>query len=356
MSSSAIDLKILPGDKILGDYSNVFDQLPKAELHIHLEGTISPAVIWQLANHHQIATPVTSYREFKRLFGNYRNFNDFRDLWLLMVSCLRTKDDYKQIARAFLERCQKEHIIYTEVHFTPYTHYCSGVDAPQALQAILDVFDTLSNQFSTDARLIVDIPRSRQGNDASAYTLEILEKFNHKRLIGLGLSGFEPGNPARRFETYFDRAARLGYRRVTHAGESAGAESVCDAIEILGAERIGHGVRVVEEQETLERVARDQIPLEICITSNIMTRVFSHEDHPVKSLFDQECSFSLNSDDPSFFNTTLSQEYRIAVEKYKFSMSDVYEIAKNGIHHSFLDGDEKAKFLKILNDSWHIVL
>ncbi len=331
---------------------SILYSLPKAELHVHLEGTILPSTIWDMAKRHHIPLPTDSLSTFKNLFKSYESFGNFRELWLLMVSCLKDESDYRQMTRNFLEQCQKENIVYVEAHFTPYTHYCAGKDGHEVLNWVLRSLDELCCHFNTDVFLITDIPRSRQGNSASEYTLEILEKLNHQRHIGLGLSGFEPNNPCERFESYFNRAAQLGYRRVVHAGETDGAESVWKAIEILGAERIGHGVRIIEDRSVLKKVIDIGVPLEVCLTSNIKTGVHSYGDHPISSLYKSGCEINLSSDDPTFFDTTLSKEYQILLDLYDFSITDLFQIACNSFHHSFMQPLDKARFLKLVESQW----
>ncbi len=311
-------------------------RLPKAEIHLHLEGTISAETLWAMARANHVALPVGTFSELQALY-QFTSFDRFIDLWLLMCSCLRTPQDYERMVDGFLAECSRQNIRYVECHFTPYNHERLGIGGRRALEIVSRRLTESESAGGPVVRLITDI--SGESADSSGpYTVKLLEEEAHPLIVALGLGGPEAGLPRSRFASLFDRARAAGYPVVAHAGETGGAEHVREAVLDLGVRRVQHGVRAVEDPSVLRLLAERRICCDVALSSNECLKVVpSVSAHPVRRLREAGVPVTLSTDDPPFFSTDLLREWRRARDELGFDMNELWELNLNGLRFGLAD-------------------
>src|SRR5262249_3585514 len=246
--------------------------MPKAELHLHLEGTIGPDTLWAIAQRNHVALPVGSLAELRRLYA-FEDFDKFLHLWLAMCRCLRAEADYALMVDAFADECRRQNIRYVEAHFTPYNHERFGFGARRALAVVTRRIEEAERQGGPVIRLITDIP-SESVPESGPFTVRLLEEEAHPLIVALGLGGPEEGYPRRLVEEHFARARAAGYPVGAHAGGAAGGARGRGAVGHLRARRIQHGVRAVEDPALLALLAERDVCCDVCLTSNTFLTVF----------------------------------------------------------------------------------
>jgi aminodeoxyfutalosine deaminase len=317
-------------------------RLPKAELHVHHVGSASPRIVSELAARHPGTVP-SDPDELADFFA-FRDFAHFIEVYLAVVDLIRTPEDVRlltyEIAR---EMAEGQQVRYAELTCTPFTSVAAGVSIEGYTEAIEDARLAAERELGIVLRWIYDIP-GESGLPAADATLEYALKHAPEGLIGFGLGGPEVGVPRPQFKPHFDAARAAGLRSIPHAGETTGPETVWDALRHLGAERIGHGTSAVQDPELLAHLAEEQIPLEVCPSSNIATRaVASLEEHPLREMREAGVVVTINSDDPPMFGTTLNREYEIAAELLDLDESGVADLARAAVDASYAPDDVKAR-------------
>jgi len=320
-----------------------FISLPKAELHVHLEGSIRPETLIELARRNGVTLPTKSLDELRRWF-EFRDFDHFIQVYLTIARCLKTHDDYELITLEFAREAQRQNIRHAEVTFSPSTHCMFGVPEDAFLAGLESGRRRAREEFGVSILWIFDIVRNAPDWRANAdLTLRIALDARSIGVVALGLGGKELDHPPAPFAPWFERARSEGLHSIPHAGEGLGPESVRDAIEHLGAERIGHGVRAIEDPAVVRLLAELRIPLEVCPTSNLRLRYYdSYATHPLRRLHDSGVIITVNSDDPPLFNTTLTDELRLLESEFGFSPSESLSILRNSFTHSLLPEAEKS--------------
>jgi len=324
--------------------------LPKAELHVHLEGSIRPATLLALARRHGIDLPAHDEEGLARWF-RFRDFPHFVEVYLTCSACLRDPEDFHRLALDFLEGQAREGVLWSEVHFTISTHLANGGDGEGIRQALREAGEQGERRFGVRWALIPDIVRNLERERADRTVEWILAdrpagapfSLGAAPVVALGLGGIEAGFPPHPFAEHFAAVARGGFHRVAHAGEHGGPESVRAALDVLGAERIGHGVRSAEDPELVNALARLGVHLEICPGSNLCLGVAPDWiSHPFDRLYRAGVPVSVNSDDPPFFSTTLVDEYLHLAETFGYGPGELAGLALGAVEASFLPEDEKA--------------
>ena len=318
--------------------------LPKAELHVHHVGSASARIVSELAARHPGVVP--SDPDELRRFYEFRDFAHFIEVYLAVVDLIRTEDDVRlltyEVAR---EMAEGQQIRYAELTCTPFTSVAAGVPIEAYTEAIEDARVAAERDFGLVLRWIYDIP-GESGLPAADATLDYALNHRVDALIGFGLGGPEVGVPRPQFQPHFDAARAAGLRSVPHAGETTGPETVWHALQLLGAERIGHGTTAVEDPALLAHLAETGIPLEVCPSSNIATRaVAAIEDHPIVAFRDAGVIVTVNSDDPPMFGTSLNREYEIAADLLDLDEAGVAELARTAVRASFADESVKTRLL-----------
>ncbi len=311
-------------------------RLPKAEVHLHLEGTIAPETLWAMAAANHVALPADSIHELRRLYA-FTSFDAFIELWLLMCSCFRTPEDYERMVDGFLSDCARQNIRYAELHFTPYNHEKFGIGGRRALDIVTRRFAAAQSSGGPIVRLITDISGESAGVSGD-YTVTLLEQEANPLVVALGLGGPETGLPRAMFREFFDRARRAGYWTVAHAGETGGAAHVQQAVMELGVRRVQHGVRAAEDPAVLRLLAERGVCCDIALTSNECLKVFpSVAAHPLRRFMDAGVPVTLSTDDPPFFGTDLGREWRRARDELGLSATELWDLNLNGLRYGLAE-------------------
>jgi aminodeoxyfutalosine deaminase len=323
--------------------------LPKAELHVHHVGSASPAIVSELATRHPGVVPADP-EELRRFF-EFRDFAHFVEVYLAVVALIRTDADIRyltyEVAR---ELATVQQVRYAELTCTPYTSVLpddddQGMPIETYTEALEDARIAAERDFGIVLRWIYDIP-GESGMPAADATLSFALNNRVDALVGFGLGGPEIGVARPQFKPHFDAARRVGLHSVPHAGETTGPETVWDAIRLLGAERIGHGTSAAADPKLLDYLAEHAITLEVCPSSNIATKaVASLAEHPIVAFRDAGVPITINSDDPSMFNTTLNREYEVAAELLDLDTGGVIDLARAAVRASFAPDDLKVSIL-----------
>ena len=320
-------------------------RMPKVELHVHLEGSIQPAMLLQLAQRNDVSLPADDVVGLQRWY-QFTDFKHFIEIYLTISSCICTPEDIELVARDFLRNQAAQNIRYSEVTFTPYTHFGTNRRLPFDEQ-----FDALSRarawaarEFDVHCGWVFDVVRNVRPVEHALIVAEWAISGKAQGVVGFGLGGLEAGHPPELFKEAFELARTAGLAAVPHAGEIAGAESIWGALEVLHAQRIGHGVRCLEDARLVEYLRAHQIPLEVCPTSNVCLGVApSFAAHPLPRLLAEGLYVTLNSDDPPMFNTTLTNEYLRAAEAFGFDAERLETLALNAVHASLLPEAERQQ-------------
>ncbi len=317
--------------------------LPKVELHVHLEGAMRPAVLLELARRNGIELPAGDEAGLKRWF-RFTDFEHFVQVYLACSRALRGPEDFKLLTLDFLADQAYQNVAYTEAHFTISTHLANGADGGEVLVAMAEAIAEGERRYGVGLRLIPDIVRN-VGVPPADRTLEwALAGRERGIVVALGLSGSENRFPTEPFREHFAVAKREGLRRVAHAGEHAGPESIRSVLAVCGAERLGHGMRSVEDPSLMEELRASQIPLEVCPTSNVCLAVApDYAAHPFDRLYRAGLALSVNSDDPSFFNTNLTLEYLRLHQAFGYSPAELAGFSLAALRQSFLPEERKRE-------------
>lgn len=327
------------------DFADWAARIPKAELHLHLEGTVSPETLWDMARRNSVALPVSSLEDLRRLY-DFEDFDKFVRLWLAMCSCFKTEADYERMVDGFAADCRRQNVRYVEAHFTPYNHERFGIGGRRALETVTRRLAALEAAGGPVTRLILDIP-SESAGESGPYTADLLESLENPIVVALGLGGPEAGFSRSQFAPFFERAGRAGYALVAHAGETAGAEHVRQAVEELGVRRVQHGVRAAEDPAVLRLLAERRVCCDVALTSNQCLKVVKDLGaHPLRRLLDAGVPVTLNTDDPPFFNTDLVREYRRAHDEMGLTREELWELNLNGLRHALVDVATRRRLMR----------
>jgi aminodeoxyfutalosine deaminase len=331
----------------LADYVRA---MPKIELHVHLEGTVRPETLLDLARAHRVPLPAADISELQAWY-TFRDFDHFVEIFVTICHCLRTADDFARVTYEYGQSMARQNIQYAEVTWTPYAHSGSTVSWPalswdELLAAINAGREEARRQWGVEMRWIPDIVRSDLGSADTVVRWLTSPSALSGGVIGIGLGGPEKGFPPEPFEIAFREATAKGLHSDPHAGETVGPESVWGAIRALKAERLGHGVRAIEDPALVAYLVKHQIPLEVCPTSNLRLGVYpSYTAHPLRRWVEAGARVTLNSDDPALFNTTLNDEYLHAVQDCGLSVGQLEEVALNAVRASYLPEKRKSQML-----------
>jgi len=322
--------------------------LPKAELHVHHVGSATPAIVARLAERHPGTVPADP--EQLADYFRFRDFAHFIDIYLSVVDLIKTDEDVRLLTYEVAAELASQNVRYAELTVTPYTSIVRGIPAEAFVEAIEDARVAAERDLGIVLRWIFDIP-GELGLEGADGTLRIALDHGPSSLVGFGLGGPEIGVPRPQFKPHFDAARAAGLHSVPHAGETTGPETVWDAIRELGAERIGHGTSAVQDPELLAYLTAQQIPVEVCQTSNVATGAVSDlSQHPIIAMVEAGVRVSVNSDDPPMFATTLNDEYGVAARLLGLDDIGVGNLAKAGVRASFADKDVQERLLTEIAD------
>jgi len=317
--------------------------LPKAELHVHIEGTLEPEMMFALAARNGIDLPFDTVDEVREAY-EFSDLQTFLDIYYQGAAVLVTELDFFELMLAYLERAAADGVRRAEIFFDPQAHTERGIDFSVFMGGFTEAVDAARERWGISAGLIMCFLRHLTG-DAAVDTWNLAGPFVHQ-MIGVGLDSSEVGNPPEWFAEAYDRARAAGMHAVAHAGEEGPPEYITGALDALRVERIDHGVRCEEDPAVVERLVDEQVPLTMCPLSNVKLRVFDRlEDHNIKRLLDRGVRVTINSDDPAYFGGYVLDNFVATVEALDLGPDDVLSLARNSIEATFLPDDEKATLL-----------
>jgi aminodeoxyfutalosine deaminase len=316
---------------------DVLLRMPKTELHLHLEGTVSPETLWELAGRAGVPLPADSPEALRATYV-FETFDTFVKLWLAMHASFVDAFAYERMVDDFLAECWRQNLRYAEVHFTPYIHEVRGpFGARAALEVITDRLQAAEASGGPVVRIICDVP-SASLPSAGEFTARFLEQTVHPLVVAAGMGGPEVGFPRTLALQFFDRARAAGYPVVSHAGETGGADHVLEAVLQLKARRIQHGVHAVDSPEAVRMLAEHAICCDVALTSNLLLTSFRGlQEHPIRQMLAAGVPVTLSTDDPAFFGTDLVREYRLAHYEVGLSLAELWQINLNGLRYGLAD-------------------
>jgi len=332
----------------------VLRNMPKAELHIHIEGSLEPELIFKLAQRNGVALP---YRDVDALRAAYAftDLQSFLDIYYAGASVLLHEQDFFDMAWAYLQKAAADNVIHTEIFFDPQTHTARGVPIGTVIQGLHHACQRAHQEFGLSAKLILCFLRHLSEDDALA-TLEAALPYRH-HFIGVGLDSSEVGNPPEKFARVFERARELGLHVVAHAGEEGPPAYIWSALDVLHAERIDHGVQAIQDPALMKRLADEDIPLTVCPFSNVKLRVFPDlKSHNLRALLDAGLCVTINSDDPAYFGGYLNDNFVAVFGSLDLEPRHAYQLAFNSFEASFADNATKRQWehqLKSYFDGLH---
>ena len=324
-------------------------RLPKAELHLHLEGTVGPETLWRLARKHGSPLAARGPKTVESLYGT-GDFGAFLRAFKTVCEHLRQPEDYEDITYEALQKLAAQNVRYTEMTISAGVMLWKGEDVESSFAGIEAGYQRARAEFGIRAAWIFDAVR-QFGTAAALEVVRHAGRLRDRGVIGFGIGGDERRAPAEMFGEVFERARGAGLRLTAHAGETAGPESVWNALKILGAERIGHGFTASSDERLVSYLAEKEIPLEICLTSNLRTGCLSDlARHPLRRYLDRGIPVSLNSDDPALFGTDLNREYQRAGDELGCTEKELLRLAENSFRTSFLPPEESARYIASIRE------
>lgn len=327
---------------------------PKAELHIHIEGSLEPELIFALAERNHVKLAYDSIDALRAAYA-FTDLQSFLDIYYAGASVLLTEQDFYDMTVAYCERALADNVAHTELVFDPQTHTERGVPIETVVAGIERALADEEKR-GLSSKLILCFLRHLSEDDALATfdaALPLFEQYRH-RLIGVGLDSSERGNPPSKFARVFEKARALGLKLVAHAGEEGPPAYVYEALDILKVDRIDHGVRSIEDAALVERLAKTRMALTVCPLSNLKLCVFDDmAKHTLKSLLDRGVAVTINSDDPAYFGGYVNENYFATVEGLRLTDAEVYAVIRNGFEASFVSAEQRDALIARLDAYWH---
>lgn len=319
-------------------------RLPKAELHLHIEGSFEPELMFKLAQKNKIEIPYKTVEELKKAY-NFSNLQSFLDIYYAGAKVLRTEEDFYLLTQAYILKCVENNIIHTEIFFDPQSHTSRGIEFKTVLSGIKKGLDEAKEKYGISSNIIMCFLRHLSQEDAFETLKQSLPY--KESIIGVGLDSSEIGNPPSKFEEVFKEAKKEGFKLVAHAGEEADVSYLFEALDLLDIQRIDHGVQAINSKELMQRLKEEQIPLTLCPNSNIELKVFkNYKEHNLKKLLDYGLNVCINSDDPAYFKGYLNQNFINVFENLDLSKEDIIKLVKNSFNSSFISDRLKEKYIK----------
>jgi adenosine deaminase len=330
-------------------------KIPKVELHLHLEGAIPLETLLAFIRRAGTEPDVRTVADLRARLA-YPDFQGFLERWVWKNQFIAEEEDFEGMAYDVLADLHAQNVPYVEMHYSPGDYVGRGLTSDGITEAVLTGAGRAGREFGIRSAFIVDLFWGTDADVAWGW-MEEATPYLGRGVVGLGMGGNEGKSPARERAEVYREARRRGFRLTAHAGEALGPESVRAVIDELDVERIGHGVRAVEDPALLELIRERRIPLEVCVTSNVMTGAYpSAAAHPIRTLFERGLLVTVNSDDPTMFHTTLSDEYLLLLRDLGFTPEDVRTLSLNGVEASFLPDDDKRRLRSRFEEEWEGLL
>ncbi|GGP04352.1 adenine deaminase [Cloacibacterium rupense] len=318
-------------------------KIPKAELHLHIEGSFEPELMFEIAQRNQVKIPYQSVEEVKKAY-QFSCLQDFLDIYYAGASVLLYEKDFYDLTMAYFAHCAEENVVHTEIMFDPQTHTKRGVSFETVIKGIQKAREDAKEKYGISSLLIMSYLRHLSEEDAFE-TLE--QSLPYKHLIkAVGLDSSEKGNPPSKFEKVFEASIKEGYVPVAHAGEEGPAEYIWEALDLLKIARIDHGNNCLTDKVLVKRLVDEKIALTVCPLSNLELKVVDDlKDHPLKKMLNLGLKATINSDDPAYFGGYMNANFLQTAEALDLTKEDIKTLVKNSFEYSLLSDDEKQKYL-----------
>ena len=320
--------------------------LPKIELHLHIEGTLEPELLFKLAKRNSIQLPFDSINEVKKAY-QFSNLQDFLDIYYQGAEVLLLKQDFYDLTWAYLLMCKQQNVIHVEPFFDPQTHTVRGVPFETIVSGIAEALADGKAKLGITSRLIMCFLR-HLSEESAIETLKSSEQFTDV-IYGVGLDSAEMGNPPEKFINVFSKAKGMGYKLVAHAGEEGPASYIWSSLDVLNVQRIDHGIRAIDDPDLMLRLIESQIPLTICPLSNVKLRVFdTMASHTILDMLDLGVCVTVNSDDPSYFGGYMTENFLALYDSLELSRDQAIRLINNSIDASFAEDSRKKELSNLL--------
>jgi adenosine deaminase len=328
---------------------NAFIQgLPKVELHLHIEGSLEPELLFNLAKRNQIDIPYDSPEALRKAY-EFDDLQSFLDIYYQGANALQTEQDFYDLTWAYLERCQRDNVIHTEIFFDPQTHTDRGIAFDTVIKGIKRALKDGQQKLEISSQLIMCFLR-HLSEEAAFETLEQAIPYKDD-IVGVGLDSSEQGHPPEKFARVFEMAREHGFLTVAHAGEEGPAQNIVDAITLLGVSRVDHGVRCVENEALVAQLIESKMPLTVCPLSNIKLRVFDEmQDHNIVELLRKGVAVTINSDDPAYFGGYMTDNFVAVSQAHFLTHEELAQFTLNAIDASFIEDTQKQAYRKKVMD------
>jgi adenosine deaminase len=328
----------------MNNEKQLIQALPKAELHIHIEGSLEPEMMFELARRNGVELPYPDVAAIRAAY-EFNCLQDFLDLYYQGMSVLLTGQDFHDLTWAYLQRCRDDHVVHTEIFFDPQGHTDRGVAFGTVFEGLWSALQRGEQELGISSRIIMCFLRHLD-EEAAFATLEQALPFL-ERIAGVGLDSSEVGHPPDKFLSVFKRAGELGLKRVAHAGEEGPPEYVYQALDGLQVDRIDHGNRSLENAALVDRLVREQMPLTVCPQSNLRLAVVDDmQDHPIRQMLKCGLKATVNSDDPAYFGGYINDNFNSLVDSVGLDRSEILALVRNSFEASFLDRESVSRHLE----------
>ncbi len=329
------------------DLERLIRDLPKAELHVHIEGTLEPDLLLQMARRNHLTPRFATVEELRKAYS-FHNLQSFLDIYYEGTRALLSEQDFFDLTWAYLERAAQQNVRHVEIFFDPQAHTDRGVPFETVISGIHRALEEAIPRLNISSKLIMCFLRHLSA-EAAMQTLEASLRFKDW-IVAVGLDSSELNHPPNKFVEVFQRARAEGYLTVAHAGEEGPPDYIRQALDLLNVSRIDHGVRCLEDPALVQRLARERIPLTVCPVSNVRLCVFkSLKEHNLKKLLDLGLCVTVNSDDPAYFGGYITENLLASQKALGLTRDDIYTLARNAFEASFLRADEKQRLLAELD-------
>jgi adenosine deaminase len=323
--------------------------LPKAELHLHIEGTLTPEMVFELAERNKVALKYPTIEALRAAY-NFTNLQSFLDLYYASMIVLRTEQDFAELAHGYFVRAHEQGVVHAEIFFDPQAHVNRGIPFRVVIDGLWSVVRESASRYGITSKLIMCFLRDLSAESAMA-TLEAALPYN-ERIVGVGLDSAEVGHPPSKFQVVFDRARGNGLKTVAHAGEEGPPAYIWEALDLLKVSRVDHGVRCLEDIALTARLRAEQTPLTVCPLSNVRLRVVDKlSDHPLGKMYDAGLMVTVNSDDPTYFGGYVGENYRDVATALGLHFETMAAMARNSFNASFITPSEKAAYVKQVDEA-----
>ena len=323
------------------------NQSPKTELHLHIEGSLEPELMFKLSKRNKVEIPFKSVEEIRSAY-NFTNLDSFLKIYYEGSNVLINEEDFFDLTWEYILRCKQDNIVHTEIFFDPQSHLPRGVSFDKVINGIHKALKKAKDEFNISSKIIMCFLRHL--DEESCFDV-LNQACNHKdKIIGVGLDSSEKGNPPSKFKRLFEKAIAEGFLTVAHAGEEGPPEYIWDSLNLLKIKRVDHGVQCLNDEKLVEKLVKDQIPLTVCPLSNVKLCVFDKlENHNLKKMLDKGLRVMVNSDDPAYFGGYLNKNLIETSKALNLELLDVKKLIENSFKSSFLNDEDKKKWLKKIN-------